>query len=145
MDKKQKRAPSKSYQEGIGIFELMKLFKDEDMVWCWLESIILKDGEAMCHRCNGIRTCEVKNSKPLQHKCRDCRKLFSVRHGLIFEGSHTIEKMGDCDFSGCHKSQRLRQHEASQSIEYHSEISLVHVAQNTRSICTQRRIVLRRG
>ena len=54
----------------------------------WLESIILKDGKAMCHRCNGTNTGEVKNGRPLQHKCRNCRKLFSVRHGLIFEGSH---------------------------------------------------------
>ena len=40
------------------------------------------------HRCNGTNACEVKNGKPLPRKCRDCRKHFSVQHGMIFEGSH---------------------------------------------------------
>ena len=88
MDKKQEIAPGKVYREGISIVELMNLFKDEDTARHWLESIVWKNGKAVCHRCNGTNTYEVKNRKPLPHKCGDCRKHFSFRHGTIFEGSH---------------------------------------------------------
>lgn len=88
MDKKQEIALGKSCQEGISTVELMNLFKDEDTARRWLESIVWKNGKAVCHRCNGTNTYEVRNGKPLPHKCRDCRKHFSFRHGTIFEGSH---------------------------------------------------------
>ena len=48
MDKKQKREPSKSYREGIGIIELMNMFKDKDTARRWLESIMWKNGKAVC-------------------------------------------------------------------------------------------------
>lgn len=88
MDKKQEIALGKSCQEGINTVELMNLFEDEDTARRWFESIVWKNGKAVCHRCNGTNTYEVKNGKPLPHKCRDCRKHFSFRHGTIFEGSH---------------------------------------------------------
>ena len=88
MDKKQVIAPGKSHQEGIDTVELLSLFKDEDTARRWFESIVWKNGKAVCHRCNGTNTYEVRNGKPLPHKCRDCRKHFSFRHGTIFEGSN---------------------------------------------------------
>ena len=88
MDKKQGIAPGKSHREGIDTVEFLNLFKDEDTARRWFESIIWKNGKAVCHRCNGTNTYEVKSGKPLPHKCRDCRKHFSFRHGTIFEGSH---------------------------------------------------------
>ena len=83
-----KKAPGKSHREGITLIELFEMFPDETTARHWFESIIWKDGHAVCHRCGGTNTYEVKNAKPLPHRCRDCRKHFSFRHGTILEDSH---------------------------------------------------------
>ena len=88
MDKKQKRAPGKSYREGIGIIEHKNMFMDEDIARRWLKSIVWKKGKTVFKCCNGTNTYEAKNGELLPHKFRDCRKHFSFRHGSIFEGSH---------------------------------------------------------
>ncbi len=75
-------------KEGIAVADLMEVFRDEDIARHWFESIIWKDGKAVCHRFKGTNTYEAKNRKPLPYRCRDCRKHFSMRHGKTFEGSH---------------------------------------------------------
>ncbi len=50
--------------------------------------IVWADGIAVCHRCVGTSTYELKNLKPLLQRCRDCCKHFSIRHGTILEDSH---------------------------------------------------------
>ena len=82
------KAPGKSFRKGIALLEVFDLFPDEDSARNWIESIVWPDGMAVCFRCNGTNTYEVKNRKPLPHRCRDCRKHFSVRHGTIFAESH---------------------------------------------------------
>ena len=83
-----RKAPGKSHRKGITLLELFEMFPDEATARKWFESIIWKDGLAVCHRCGGTNTYEVANGKPLPHKCRTCRKHFSARHGTILEGSH---------------------------------------------------------
>ena len=86
--KANKKSLGKSFRNGITLIELFDMFPDEESARKWFESIIWRDGVPQCHRCGGINTYEVKNLKPLPHRCRDCRKHFSVRHGTILEGSH---------------------------------------------------------
>ena len=82
------KALGKSYREGITLIELFDMFPDETTARKWFESILWRDGVAVCHRCGRTNTYEVKNGKPLPHKCRDCRMHFSVRHGTILDRSH---------------------------------------------------------
>ncbi len=83
-----KRAPGKSHRSGVSLIELMEMFPNETSARQWFESIIWPDGVAVCHRCGGTNTYEVPSGKPLPHRCRDCRKHFSFRHGTLLEGSH---------------------------------------------------------
>ena len=88
MDGNHKNAPGKHYRAGIGMIELVEMFKDEDTARRWLEAVIWKDGKAVCHHCQGTNTYEVTGGRPMSHRCRDCRKHFSVRQGTVFENSH---------------------------------------------------------
>lgn len=83
-----RKAPGKSLRNGISLFQLMQMFPDETAARKWFESIIWEDGVARCHRCGGTNTYEVPSGKPLPHRCRDCRKHFSFRHGTLLEDSH---------------------------------------------------------
>ena len=83
-----KRAPGKSHRSGIPLIELMAKFPNETSARKWFESIVWQDGVAVCHRCGGCNTYEVPSAKPLPHRCRDCRKHFSFRHGTLLEDSH---------------------------------------------------------
>ena len=86
--KTNKKSPEKSFRNEITLIELFDMFPGEDSARRWFESLVWRDGIAVCHRCGGTNTYEVKNLKPLPHRCRDCRRHFSVRHGTILEGSH---------------------------------------------------------
>ena len=83
-----KKAPGKSHRNGISLIELMAMFPDETSARRWFESVIWEDSVAVCHRCGGTNTYEVPSGKPLPHRCRDCRKHFSFRHGTLLEDSH---------------------------------------------------------
>ena len=83
-----KSAPGKAFRKGITLIELFEKFSDEDSSRRWIESVFWKGGEPVCFRCGGTNTYEVSSRKPLPHKCRDCRRHFSVRHATILEGSH---------------------------------------------------------
>ena len=63
------------------------MYPDKDSAGKWFESIPWKNGIAVCHRCGGTNTYEVKSRKPLPHRCRDCRQYFSLRHGTILGDS----------------------------------------------------------
>ena len=82
------KAPGKSHRNGISLIELMAKFPDEISARKWFESIIWEDGVAVCHRCGGTNTYEVASGKPLPHRCRDCRRHFSFRHGTLLADSH---------------------------------------------------------
>ncbi len=76
----------KSFRKGIGIVELMEMFPDEDAARNWFEHIRWPNGRA-CARCNGERTREVPNAKPMPYWCTDCRSYFSVKVGTVMESS----------------------------------------------------------
>ena len=76
----------KSYREGIGIIELLEMFPDESTAQAWFEEIRWPEGRT-CARCNGERTSEVPNGKPMPYWCADCRAYFSVKVGTVMESS----------------------------------------------------------
>ena len=76
-----KKAPGKSYREGITVVELMDMFPTEEASVAWFESVIWPDGERHCGKCGSTRTREVPNAKPMPYWCTDCRSYFSVRTG----------------------------------------------------------------
>lgn len=79
-------AAGKNFRTGIGIIELLEMFPDEGTAQQWFESIRWPEGRT-CARCNGERTREVPNSKPMPYWCTDCRAYFSVKVGTVMESS----------------------------------------------------------
>lgn len=71
-------APGKSTRKGISIFDLMKLFPDEEQSRLWFEAIIWRNG-IDCPYCGSEKISERPNHKPQPYRCKTCRKHFSVR------------------------------------------------------------------
>jgi len=67
------------------------IFHDEDAARAHLESILWPDGP-VCPRCgvmgNRITKLQGKSTRPGVHKCKDCRKPFTVTVGTVMERSH---------------------------------------------------------
>lgn len=61
----------------------------EDEARTYLESLHWPNG-AVCAHCKSQNVCKLngKATRPGVHKCRDCRKQFTVTVGTIFEDSH---------------------------------------------------------
>ncbi len=75
-----KKAPGKSYREGLTLVQLMDMFPDERAATEWFEAVVW-DGERHCGKCGSSRTKDVPNAKPMPYWCTDCRSYFSVRTG----------------------------------------------------------------
>ena len=69
------------------IYEFMAQIPDEAAAtdffeeWRW-------GGTPYCPRCGSVNTARVPSGKPMPHRCRDCRKHFSVRIGTVLEEGH---------------------------------------------------------
>lgn len=81
-----KKAPGKSYREGISIIELTEMFPDENAAVKWFENLYWPTGRC-CGHCGSTNTCAISTGKPMPYRCRDCRAYFSVRTGSAFESS----------------------------------------------------------
>jgi transposase-like protein len=68
----------------LSVFEFFSLFPDETSSVKFMESQIWKDG-AVCAFCGSKETSP--RSSRNGHRCKTCRKDFTVRHGTIFENS----------------------------------------------------------
>ena len=64
------------------------IYTDADVARAHLETLHWPDG-AFCPHCGsfGVTRLMGKSSRPGVHKCKDCRKLFTVTVGTIFEDS----------------------------------------------------------
>ena len=80
------KAPGQSKRKGISLKRLADLFPDEKSARRWFESRIWPNGRC-CPRCQGTRTREVPNEKPMPYWCTDCRKYFSVKIGTVMQCS----------------------------------------------------------
>ena len=80
------KAPGKSHREGITLPQLFKLFPDDATATAWVERTRWPDG-AYCPHCGCDRIAHPVKHKTMTHRCKDCRKWFSVRTGTCMESS----------------------------------------------------------
>ena len=81
-----KKAPGKSHRKGITLAQLFKMFPDDETAMAWVERIRWPDGPT-CPHCGGDRITHPVKHKTMTHRCKDCRKWFSVRTGTCMESS----------------------------------------------------------
>ena len=79
-------APGRAHREGISLMELADRFPSENSARQWFEHQRWPDG-VRCARCDGDNVSPVASGKPMPHRCRDCRKYFSVRTNSVMERS----------------------------------------------------------
>ena len=82
-----KKGPGKAHRVGIGLEDLFRMFPDEAAAKEWFEEIRWPGGNRYCPRCYSFRTREASH-KTMPYWCSDCRKYFSVKIGMIMEGSN---------------------------------------------------------
>ena len=79
--------PGKAYREGISLVSLMKQFPDDETAEKWFIEQRWGD-EITCPKC-GSHNIQVKTKHPqMPHRCRSCRKFFSVKTGTVMQGSN---------------------------------------------------------
>ena len=64
----------------------LQRFPDEDASRKFVEEWIWKNGEPVCPFCGSQRYADW-GPRPAHYRCKDCRKIYSVRKGTAFEGS----------------------------------------------------------
>jgi len=77
--------PRKPKARVLSAFDLMERFPDEGAAIAYLTPILWPDGP-VCPYCGGRRIAD-RGRKNL-HRCKDCRKDFTIRVGTIFHRSH---------------------------------------------------------
>ena len=80
------KAPGKSFGEGISLTTLFKMFPNDETAAAWVERIRWPDG-LECPHCSSDRISYPVKHKTMTHRCKDCRKWFSVRTGTMMESS----------------------------------------------------------
>ena len=80
------KAPGKHYREGMTLPQLFKMFPDDAAAQAWVEKIRWPNGAECPHCCSANVQHPVKH-KTMTHRCRVCRKWFSVRTGSIMQSS----------------------------------------------------------
>lgn len=81
------KAPSKAFRRGLSLIEVMRIFPDNETAEKWFIDVRLGNGMT-CPRC-GPDNIQVKaKHKTMPHRCRKCRKFFSVRTGTVMQGSN---------------------------------------------------------
>ena len=79
-------APGKSFRKGITLPQLFKMFPDDETATGWVERIRWPDG-ATCPHCGSVNIAHPVKHKTMTHRCRDCRKWFSIRTGTAMQSS----------------------------------------------------------
>lgn len=88
MRSKKKKAPGKSFREGVSLLKIMKMFPDDATAEKWFIETRWPNG-ANCPKCGSVNVVErkTKDGKPRAYRCRDCRKDFSVKTGTLMHNS----------------------------------------------------------
>ena len=81
------RPPLKGKDDIIGIPNFYKRIPDEAAATAFMEEA-LWDGIPYCGRCGTMNVYQVKSGKPLSHRCRACKRYFSVRTGTALAESN---------------------------------------------------------
>ena len=81
------KAPGKAYRKGISFAKLMKMYPDNASAEAWFVERRWPNGIA-CPRC-GDTSIQVGTTHPkMPYRCRGCKKFFSVKTGMMMEGSN---------------------------------------------------------
>ena len=81
-----KKGPGKAHREGISLTKLMRMFPDDERARAWFEKQIWPQG-AHCPHCGSFHIQHPTKHRSMTHRCRDCRKDFSLKTGTLMEGS----------------------------------------------------------
>ena len=79
-------APGKHFRKGLSLVQLTRMFPDDATARTWVEGIRWPDGP-ICPHCKSDRIAHPVTHKTMTHRCRDCRKWFSVRTGTVMQSS----------------------------------------------------------
>ena len=77
----------KERQDIVSLKKFNEVIPDEEAAIAFTESKIWGD-TPYCGRCGADNVYRVKNDQPMSHRCRDCKKYFSVRTGTVMEGTN---------------------------------------------------------
>ncbi|MDE0532282.1 MAG: IS1595 family transposase [Albidovulum sp.] len=80
------KAPGKNFREGITLAELIRKFPDDEAAAKWVKSCRWPDGPE-CPHCGSKNIQHPVKHKTMTHRCRMCRRWFSVRTGTVMESS----------------------------------------------------------
>lgn len=78
--------PGKSHRKGISIQTLMSMFPSDEAAEQWFIESRWPDG-ITCASCGSDNVQEKTSHPRMPHRCRSCRKFFSVKHGTAMESS----------------------------------------------------------
>ena len=78
--------PGQSQRNGITIFELHRMFPDDETAERWFIEQRWPDG-VHCPDCGSLNIQHRQTRKPQPYRCRDCRKDFSVKTDTLMHNS----------------------------------------------------------
>lgn len=81
------KGPGKNHRQGLTILELTRMFPDEDSAREWIEKIRWPNGP-ICPRCDSDNVQHPVTHSTMTHRCRSCRKWFTVRTGTPMQASN---------------------------------------------------------
>ena len=81
-----RNAPGKHFRKGLSLVQITRMFPDDDTAREWIERIRWPEGP-VCPHCGSHRIAHPVKHKTMTHRCKDCRKWFSVRTGTVMQSS----------------------------------------------------------
>ena len=79
-------APGKHHRRGISLVELLQKFPNNDTAEKWFSKVRWPEGP-VCVKCGSVNVQEKTTHPTMPHRCRDCRKFFSVRTATAMQNS----------------------------------------------------------
>ena len=79
-------APGKHYRTGLSLVEVIRMFPDDATAEQWFIEQRWPNG-AHCPNCGSVNVQSGVAHKTMSHRCRDCRKWFSVKTGTVMQSS----------------------------------------------------------
>ena len=80
------KAPGKHFRTGLSLVEVMRMFPDDATAEQWFIEQRWPNG-AHCPNCGSVNVQSGAAHKTMSHRCRDCRKWFSVKTGTVMQSS----------------------------------------------------------
>ena len=81
------KAPGKAYRKGISLIQIMDMIPDDETARKWFEEVRWPDGLVYCPECGSVNVQSGAKHPTMTHRCRDCKKFFSVKSGTVMHGS----------------------------------------------------------